>query len=346
MKFTDIFPDIQKVKAEPIILDRSTAEDYAECPYRGYCILHGDKDEAGNAGLIGIEGHRIAEKILKDAFDNRRNSDDLLTYADDTIQEIAQSRPDIQPELIKAAKYLAEQIAHIPIDRILTNKKGKPFIEYQIDYELCKAKDGRPIIITTCIDLAFSGKNSIHVLDWKFGFRRYKSEDAQDAYQTCHICYILFQMFPDIDTIHFWYVNPRYGSKGWACIQRNLELPSMPNFTTEQAFLCRINSAVQLILDGCKEAWPEEKKCLWCPIIHKCPHKAKALEGIPTDTKQLIDQIVVLQTWLKKHESAATELWKKNGPLYGTEQVWEYKPTKIIPHLCKKEPEKESNSEQ
>ena len=108
----------------------------------------------------------------------------------------------------------------------------------------------------------------------------------------------------------------------------------MPNFTTEQAFLCRINSAVQLILDGCKEAWPEEKKCLWCPVIHKCPYKAKSLEGVPINPKDLVDQIVVLQTWLKKHESAATELYKKYGPISGTKHTWEWKPSKIIPRLC------------
>ena len=108
----------------------------------------------------------------------------------------------------------------------------------------------------------------------------------------------------------------------------------MPGLTTEQAFLCRINSAVQLMLDGCKDAWPEEHKCLWCPVVHKCPHKSKALEGVPTDAKALVDQIVVLQTWLKKHEKAATELWKRQGTLIGTSQVWDYKPTRIIPRLC------------
>ncbi len=344
-KIADMFPDVKPEVVEALIIDRSTAEDYAECPFRGSCVLDGDKDEAGEIGQIGQEGHRIAEKILKEAFSNKV-TDDLLTYADDAIQEVAQSRPDIQPQLIKSAKYLAEQIAHVPIDRILTDKKGKPFIEYQIDYNFGKTRDGRDVVITTCIDLAFSGQNSIHVWDWKFGWKKYTGTDAQEAYQTCHICYILFQMFPDIDVIHFWYKNTRYGSSGYACIRRSEETPSMPNFTTEQAFLCRINSAIQLIADNCKEAWPEEKKCLWCPVNYKCPHLSKALTGIPIDPKALVDQIVVLQTWLKKHEKTATELYRKDGPLKGTKHTWEWKPTKIVPRLCELETKDETEVQQ
>ena len=337
-KKTDLIKELRKA-AKPkapktVILDRSTLEAYANCPYQGHCILNGDKDEAGAAGQIGIEGHRIAEKCLKEAFEQRYSGDELQTFADDAIQEIAQSRPDIQPDLIKAAKYLAEQIAHIPIERILTDKDGKPFIEYQIDYELCKTRDGRPVKITTCIDLAFSYKpDSIHVHDWKFGWRKYSKDDAETDYQPCHICYILFQMFPDVHTIHFWYVQPRYGTKAYAVYRRSDEIPSMPHLTTEMMLLSRINSAVQLCVDGVQDAWPEEKKCLWCPVIYKCPFVAKALTGVPITPKELVDMIVVLNVWLKKHESAATEMWRKQGTLHGTKHDWDYKPTIIKPRL-------------
>ena len=342
------FRQAGKPKAKkPVLLDRSLLEAYANCPYQGHCLLGGDKDEAGEPAQIGIEGHRIAERCLKEAFTNRYSGDELQTFADDVVQEIAQSRPDIQPKLIRAAKYLAEQIAHVPIERILVDAKGIPFIEYQIDYEFCETRDGRPVKITTCIDLAYSFRpEAIHVIDWKFGWLRYTNQMTADAFQVCHICYILFQLFPDVQTIHFWYVNPRYGTKGYACIRRSDEIPSMPHLTVEAMLLSRIDSAVQLYLAGSKEAWPEQKKCLYCPVIHKCPHKSKALEGIPTDTRELVDQIVVLQTLLKRHEDIATALWKKDGALQGTKHIWEYKPSRIKPRLLEFEPEEPENCEE
>lgn len=335
--FAGIDEQCKPKEKKPIIVDRSTAECYATCPFQASLVTKNIKDYDSELSIIGTECHSIAERAVRQGFNERYNSDEMQTFTDDLIQQIAESRPDIQPDVINASKYLADQLCRVPIERILVDQEGKPFIEYQVDAELGKARDGTAIIVTARIDLAYAGLNSIHVIDWKFGYKKFTNTIAKSAYQTCHNSWILFQMFPDIETIHFWYYMPRMGLRAYTKLQRSEEAPSMPHLTTEDCLLYRINSAVTYLLENCKEAWPEEKKCLWCPVVTKCPHISTSLDDIPLEATALVDRIVVLTTLLNKHKKTATELYKKLGPLKGTNMLWEWKPTRRDPRLVKPE---------
>jgi hypothetical protein len=302
----------EKPKKEPIILDRSRLERIAECPHRDrLCIEHNIEPE-NSLLLIGETVH----KIVEEAFEFAEN--DFLETSEYLLEELPKARPDIQPEVLRTARSIADTIMDLHVKML--------GCEQQISYEIMKPTYSRGAVkITQCLDLICAGlDNSLHVHDWKTGWKKYTDQEAWDLFQSQCASYILWQIpdFNEVETIYWWYHSTRHGSRAFARHVRTRSHRKMPELTEELQFRARINEAVRLYLEQSDEAWPEPKKCLWCEAKHHCKHASREVKDYTKDPKGWVDNYIVIEALYKTMKKTASDLYKGTGEqLEGTASV-------------------------
>ena len=286
-------------------IDRSDLQDYAECPLRPVLKAKSKTETQPNLLMvIGTEGHRLVEEAIKE------NIDDAVAIAEYVEAELPKLRPDIQPKAVKALRHLCGILLKIKPEQILKDLDGKPFIEYQIDNEILPG-----VIITTCVDLVKVGIGALHVHDWKTGFKKRSREDVETDFQTCVICYILWQMFPDIDTIYFWYEETFWGNSAFGRLERNACVGNHPDLTTENVFNARIVEAVRIMQSGSEEAWPLPKKCLWCDVKQECNKCHMAVNDLAKNPKEYLEAYVIMEATLKERKGHIVDYLKGGNEL-------------------------------
>lgn len=290
----------------PVIGDRSYIEQYATCPHQAYlCRKHNIpiQNKLVDSGII-------IHDLVEEAVEYCRESQDWDMLADYFANELPKVRPDVQPDVIRAARFVTDELVNMPIQRLIG-------CELQIDHQFLPAtSEHGPIVLTTAEDMLFTGRDSsLIVYDWKTGFKKRSGAEALDAFQTCFICWLLWQQaeYQNVEVIHFFYKETRWGSVAYARLERNKEWPQLPHLTTEMQFQGRIAEAVKLWLSGRQDAWPEEKKCLWCNAIWHCKHANTTAKNIKTQPKRAADHYIVLLNLCQKYKEGFTELIKSGS---------------------------------
>lgn len=330
---------IEKLKPkEPIYADRSALQNTAECPLKSYLYKEHDIDIQNIPCTVGREQHKLIEEVLKDGLAEKLPPEDI---ADNLIVRLPTIRPDVQPQTIQAARHLADMILNLAVNRIMG-------VEMQIDDNQQSgmvSMDGRPYVLTTCLDLVMSGNNSLIVYDWKSGFKKRTNQEAYNDFQTQFGSFILWELYPDVDTIHWFYIETYWGTKSYARLERN-KCIGHPEMTTYIQFQGRIFEALKLWRQDCRDAWPEPKKCSWCDAIKYCKFANPDAKEITDDPRAFIDQLCVLQELVKKNKATANDYLKKFGPIHGSKTVYEWrKPSqKFTPRLYKADGETEEES--
>jgi hypothetical protein len=306
---------------EFIIADRSPVQRYAECPFAAwYCREHGI-DVPNVPKDVGNETHALAEGHIKDALDTYTPPEDIAANIVDALPSV---RPDIQPKVIRAARYLAESVAHIQMHNVIG-------VEIQIDdggKSGLRNIEGIPFKLTLCLDLLFSGRQSLIVYDWKSGFKKRTKDEVFDDFQCQFGVYLLWMLYPDIDVVHWFFDETFYGSKAYARFERNAEYPSLPHLTQEMQFKGRIFEALRLWQEDCRQAWPEQKKCAWCDIVLDCPHANAGAKRIASNPRKFIDRMTAMEAALDKYASIAKDWYKRCGPIQGTKMVFDWRPSR------------------
>jgi hypothetical protein len=336
---------------DPIIIDRSRAEQYCDCPYAGFVGLCMEvlKASAENKTIFAWEmeifktaPQELVDKlspfalsshtsvlcdtgteihaVIDEAFEKCEG--DLGLIPDWIVDNLPKVRPDIQPEAIWAARYVADVLADLHVTVIGT--------EVQIDHQLFPATASRgPVVFTMALDLLASGLNNcLHNHDWKTGFKRRSNTEAFNSFQAQSTALVLWKQpqYAEVEKIHFWYQEVRFGTKAYAEFNRSTEHPRLPHLSQEVAFQARIEEAVKLILANRKDAWPSPQKCCWCDAIRWCPHAHVDAMDIARDPKAFVDRMVVLGALLKRCKKAASDWLKGKGPIVGDKYVYDRKP--------------------
>lgn len=314
---------------EFVIADRSIVEQYANCPEQADLTR---KHGSGTDDILPVVGtfiHALADQAIKFG----PTSDEIANYIEEALPKV---RPDVQPHAIRAAKHLCTMFLKIPAERIIGAE-----MQVSAIFPDLRNKDGLRFKITTCIDLLVQGIGStLHVYDYKTGYKKRGKQETFDNFQAWFIAYILFKTYPNIDGIHFWFFETRYGTTPYAYFDRNDNKAgehNLPGLTLERQMEARIGEALKYWHGECKEAWPEPEKCLWCNHISKCKWADKELKQIAGDPKAAVDLFAVLSARtaeLKKHLGS---LHQASGPIQGTSSVFDWRPStpKYTPKLYK-----------
>lgn len=325
------------------ILDRSTLERYAECPQQGYLKCLYDAVCAYQSGhpplwyeqkmmdsadpmllaemkkyackgtetsicQTGVAIHGLIEKAFEEC------EGDLTRVPDWIVSNAPKIRPDIQPEALRAMRHVADMLSDLHVSIIA--------IEQQVATEM------KGITLTCRLDLLAQGTNqSLHVIDWKTGYKRRTPAETADSFQAQFIAYLLWSQpcYKEVNVIHFWYYETRYGTKSYARFVRNEEHPRLPHLTQYAAFESRIANALSLFLTNTQDAWPDEEKCCQCDMVSFCSAAHLNAEQIDKDPKAFIDHLAYLCGKVAAMKKAATAWVKAKGPLVGTKVVFDRK---------------------
>lgn len=363
-------PNLEPESLPPIIADRSTLERVANCPHsqwlydliQGVELLASDAKEgpARQLNVVNVapielvarirglvdEGRdllavqdalpvcgTIIHKLIEEAFEFCKG--DLEHIPDFFAEELPKTRPDLQPEIIRAGRYVASTLADLHV-RVIS-------VEQQIEHVLLPEIPGKrgAVVGTTCLDLLAQGlNNSLHVIDWKTGFKKRTNTEAFNSFQAQFIAFLLWQQeaYKEVEKIHFWYYETRWDTKAYAKFDRNDEHPALPHLSQQDAFSARISEALRFWQTGCTDAWPEESKCEWCDVIQFCKHANTNAIDITSDPEAFVDRMIVLKQLLAKDKKTATAYIKKYGSIVGTVGVFEKTPpsAKFLTQLRKR----------
>lgn len=335
---------------EPITLDRSTLERYAACPWQAYvlglldtlaALARGERifawerkrlDEAdpklieelrkyaqcGMSSLIcdsGVEVHRIIDQAFSES------KGDLEKIPEWIEENLPRSRPDIQPQVIIAARHVCDVLADLHISVIGT--------EIQMEYVLFPETSSRAaVIITQAMDLIGEGREkALHIHDWKSGHKRRTNAEAFESFQAQCAALIVWKQkaYAEVQKIYWWYQETRFGTKAFAKFERGEFHPRLPHLTQEIAFECRMEEAAKLFLADVRECWPMDAKCCWCDAIRWCTLAHVDAQEIAFDERAFIDKLIVDEESVRRRKKAATEWLKSKGPIVGTVAVFQQK---------------------
>jgi hypothetical protein len=327
-----------------MILDRSTLEAYAGCPHKGYLKVLFDACKAKAQGktvfaweeaLLAAADRRLIEALLDAAACGTNSSlcetgiqihavieeafkacdGDLSLIPDYISDRLPHVRPDLQPDAIRAGRYICDMVADIHI-KVLA-------IEKQISV---KTPDGESL---TCrLDLLGQGLNrSLHVFDWKSGWLRRTNGETFDSFQAQFAASLLWgqSCYSEVEVIHYWYMETRFGTKAYAKFDRNEEHPRLPHLTQQIAFSGRIDETVKLVRDAVQECRPTDTKCCQCDMIRFCKLAHLDADEISKDPKSFVDKLAYDIASVARRKKAATAWVKAKGPIAGTAVVFDRK---------------------
>lgn len=333
-------------REKQIILDRTRLEQYADCPQQAwltmlfealrakatkYEVFFWEKERIANADpklieqmqkvatlssdaklqTIGTQIHDLFKQAFTECEGNAEKIGEWLA------EHLRLLRPDIQPMAIRHARHMADMIINFHVTPL--------GVEKQLSVVVLPASGDKPeVIVTMCLDLLGWGTNSLHILDWKTGFKRRTSTETADSFQAQFGSWMLWQQkeYVEIETVHFWYYETLWGSKAYARFDRDNEHPRIPHLTTNVAITGRINEAVKAFMTDNRECWPLPEKCCWCDMIAFCKLANIEAKEIANDPKAFIDNLIVLEELCARRKKAATDWIKAKGPIDGTKVTY------------------------
>jgi len=320
--------DAFETRHEAEYIDRSDIEAFAICPLQGKL----KKEHEGEIELheplpeTGKIVHGIAEVAIKS------NNFDLQEAADYIAEELPKARPDLQPEILRAGRHLANRLRWSRATQVL-------ICEEQITRSLISESNTRgEILITTKPDLvlATNKPDTIIIIDYKSGWKERTNQQARDEFQTCVICWCLKAKYPHINEIIFRYWQTRTGDVAMAYIDLEAVVGGTKDLplTQEDAFQARIFEAVKYYLDGNGEAWPSEAKCAWCDVAQWCKYAKEIVKDCKKDPVGFAANTLVLQEIVSRRLKVQNELVKSGRIIIGKDFIYDGSPKKKAGLRC------------
>lgn len=300
--------DGKRPKHPRIEIDRSTLETVCMCPHQYQLAKKHKRPLQTKLPTIGS----IEHKLIEEAIEEMRNMG-ADAMADFYVNELPKMRPDLQPELLLAGKYVARQLLHI-----------RPWMitgcEFQVEYEILPAIKSRgPILITMCLDLVITGMDdTLIVIDWKSGYKKRSNTEAFMSLQAQCAALILWKQenFQHVDKIEFTYQETRWGTWAKAEFNRNKGYGYyLPDLTQEGAFETRLLECVRLILEDNDETWPDPDKCAWCDYSDLCKDCNIAAMDFAQDREAYVKSTIVIEQVLKKRKDMMKTYILEGGKL-------------------------------
>lgn len=313
-----------------IYKQRSELQRYAVCPRQAIlCEEHSDEIEIHE---VLPETGQIVHAIAKEAIEACEYN--LQEAADYFAEELPKARPDLQPEALRAGKNLANELRRFGSNRVL-------ICEEPVTRSLLAATPERGEVLIVCeldLVLATTKENTIIVLDYKTGYKNRTNQEARDDFQTCVNSWCLFGKYPDVRTIHFFYLNTRINTRSYARIEKEDE----PNIAT------RIFETAQYWLEDCDDAWPEPTKCSQCDVVRWCKIADHEIKALDDDPKLYLDIYITKQAHCDEMLKAMKAYVKNGKIIYGTKARFSFEPKpRFLPKIFEtNEPNPEPQQEQ
>jgi len=301
----DLIDELTDGKTLPdVILDRSTLQMVAACPHQ--YALHQKHQRPLTAVLpnVGIATH----ELIEEAFDYAEQSEGgIADAADYFASELPKSRPDLQPEILTAGKWVGNYILRVTPAAIIG-------YEQQVNTTIIPATLKRgDVKATACADLIMHGDMaSYEIWDWKSGWKQRTDGDVRVDFQAQMLTWLWWQNVPDANEVTFTFIETRTGGKASYTFSRERYMDGMRTVTQEAAFGARVAQAARLLLSGSEEARPSPTKCAQCDYCDLCKHCAWEVQEIADDPAEFLRQYHVCKQVQSQRHKVITD-WLKEG---------------------------------
>lgn len=279
------------------ILDRSTLERWANCPMQALLVEQAGDGQSWEAAS-GSEAHQAISDTIRDYCDSNCAMDagEIAT----SIQTYAmQSRPDVQPDVIKALRPFAYAFGKFIAGNINPRSiiaydggRGDKLAQYAMDLEY-------PVVrITSELDFLYAGPapQKVHLIDWKTGHKNWTEQIVKDSFQFGMHSRLIFDRLPTVDCVEVSIWNTRVNRMTYAVPFYRSEIGQIDQRIVRAAM------EWQKARSGKAEAWPIPEKCASCRVSLACAKRAPLpMEGDP----------VQMTDWLRIQEKAIDDVTDK-----------------------------------
>ena len=300
-----------------VLLDRSTLERYKDCPAQGlHCENHPEQTGSIEADA-GNEGHDVFSLAIAE-----RLASGGLPWDSDAMEANARmSRPDVQPEVLKAVRPVVRSLSWMlrgnPAD-VLRFAGGEGDRSGQLAKEILPANPARgigPTIATCEVDvlMATAAESVQRIVDWKCGRTEYTYTAVRELWQARYYAMVGHANYPNLDRVEFQIVETR----------KNRWVPPV-FFTKRDAADCLGEvlsasearwQAMHVTPPDTPETWPGETKCLRCPLLMECDHAHHAARKIGQDPSEFCRTTMHLAAMVGARKKLIGKWIDKQGPI-------------------------------
>jgi len=322
----------------PTILDRSTAERYAVCPFQGLAVETGLVADVTDAAVSGITAHQVLSDTVVAVLD------DASDAAGEGLVAAQMARPDVQPDVLEAVRWSLRGVVHylryLDVDQypaprrnpadVLRHDAGRGDRSGQLACDILPA-----VRLTSRLDLLMAGpdKQTLDETDFKTGYMVHNAGTIAHSFQFQLHALLIFKTYPTCNFVRCRVWSTRFNSlTRWTEFRRDrigdLEGRMLTAIRARELALAAI-PAVETV-----ETWPTAEKCEQCPARRVCPRVQGGAWRIMDEPADFAKATEVMALEVAAREKALVAYAKEHGPiqlgdgrLFGLPPVKPKKPT-------------------
>lgn len=277
--------------ADLAVVDRSTLEQAASCPWMAKAIADKRCATVGILAEAGEEGHKAFSQTLHSWIDSR-GAMEKSDLRQDVEFAVRNARPDLQPEAIRSIQGSIWSWSHliysIHPSNILAFDGGEDINKSgQLAYDI----PDMGVRFTSELDLLYQGDcpDVGEEVDYKTGWKDWTTEAIRDSLQfQCHAVLAL-EKYPQWKALRVRVFETR---------SRNLTYGVYFPRERIHDWKMRIRSAVSAWKFAQQEnppTWPVLEKCTLCPAACLCPVADEAIADLAEDPVRFVRSLVAVE---------------------------------------------------
>lgn len=321
---TDIIDDFpveipwESLDPEPVILDRSTLDRWADCPHQAALMEHHKIGVSNEDTEAGQQCHdAIAQQIEAVTL-----AEDHIVrpgeFADNLIQAgKACPRVDVQPRVARVLQTSAWTVARIVCERsasdILRFDGGKGFYSGQLAFDVYpRTEDRGARRVTGEVDLllATPSREELDLYDWKSGYKRWTATDVSQSFQFQTYALLVFENYPEVLR-----VNVR--------VVMLADNDVTPVYTFERKYIDQYRQRVRAAVDlydlhhgsdpADVPAWPTPSSCSICDAVRHCRVASDQSVDVASDPVESIQRLIALEAATERIRKYLTAKVREGG---------------------------------
>lgn len=292
---------------ETPLLDRSTIEQYANCPAAARMIEQGKVNNHSRLSATGQAVHDAFKQTIDEYVDSR-GAMQFSDLRDALFNWVSAARPDIQPDAVAAIQGAVypwcKMIASTNVNNILRYDGGEGDRKGQIAHDICGVR------LTCELDLLIASPSPevIYLYDYKTGHKHWTEETVRSSFQFAFYSYLTLKTYPEVDAVRV---------KIWNTRLRQLTYGVFYNRSDVTALEGRIVGAIGAWRDYHNSdkapAWPTVDKCCICPAAALCPVAGLDISECAANPGAFLDATNAVQETLKARTKLLAAHVKKTG---------------------------------
>ncbi len=222
------------------------------------------------------------------------------------------SRPDVQPQVIEAAKYSCYGWG-----RYLKGKHPENILRYDggaNERSGQLAWDIEPLGLRFTAELDFltttQSPEVLEDMDYKSGWKRYYIDTIANRFQFRMHAWLVLNNYPEIQALSVRVWQPRFGGAGYPVLFKRSQMNEFEAQIRHAAGLYKMhrNDLPQL-----SPTWPAEDKCAICSAAAICPAAGRPATDIAKDPVGYVEQMHAIDASLAAMRKAAAAHVKATG---------------------------------